>query len=151
RRRDSYVIGWAAARSVALHAEARPAHRGQSRCGPVAAEASRLRPLDTRRLQGASDRSQRHARVVQVGRLRTRTVDVAIDVVIIAAVLLLSATWATRYWNQWVARGGQPVFYQEYFEPAVMIACHHGFTVSELRPQALTDFLQRRRDTFSCT
>jgi len=74
-----------------------------------------------------------------------------IDFCIAGVLVLASAVWATRYWNEWVGRGGQPVFYQTYFEPAVMIACGHGFVVaSPARPAALTDFLQQRRDTFSC-
>lgn len=62
-----------------------------------------------------------------------------------------SGAWATTYWNGWVARGGSPEFYQTYFEPAVMVACGKGFVVSQPAPAAaLTAFLQRQTDTFSC-
>lgn len=69
----------------------------------------------------------------------------------IAMVLLLgSGWWAAHFWNTWTARGGQPVFYQSYFEPAVMVACGKGFVASLQQPQSLQDFLSLRRDTFDC-
>lgn len=69
----------------------------------------------------------------------------------IAMVLLIgSGWWAAQFWNTWTARGGQPVFYQSYFEPAVMLACGKGFVASSPQPQSLKDFLQLRRDTFDC-
>jgi hypothetical protein len=74
-----------------------------------------------------------------------------IDLVIASALFAGSGLWATRFWNAWIAQGGDPVFYQSYFEPAVMVACGKGFVVSEqARPQALDDFLNRRRDAFDC-
>ena len=71
----------------------------------------------------------------------------------IAAMLLAgSGVWATRFWNAWIASGGQPSFYQNYFEPAVMVACGKGFVVSQgPRPQVLEDFLNRRRDAMACS
>ena len=69
----------------------------------------------------------------------------------IAMVLLLaSGAWAFQFWNTWTARGGQPIFYQSYFEPAVMVACGKGFVASSRQPQSLQDFLSQRRDTFDC-
>ena len=69
----------------------------------------------------------------------------------IAMVLLLaSGAWAFQFWNTWTARGGQPIFYQSYFEPAVMVACGKGFVASSRQPQSLQDFLLQRRDTFDC-
>ena len=67
-------------------------------------------------------------------------------------VLLLagSGAWGTSFWNGWVARGGQPVFYQTYFEPAVMIACGRGFVISKVQPKPLEDFLFLRTDRFDC-
>ena len=77
---------------------------------------------------------------------------VLVDVAIAAMLLVGSGIWATRFWNAWMAQGGEPVFYQTYFEPAVMIACGHGFVVSESGPtKALDDFLSRRRDTLACS
>jgi len=72
------------------------------------------------------------------------------DLAIAAAILLLSGASATQFWNTWTKQGGQPEFYQIYFEPAVMIACGKGFVISEHQPQALEDFLWRRRDNLSC-
>lgn len=69
----------------------------------------------------------------------------------IAMVLLIgSGWWAAQFWNTWTARGGQPVFYQSYFEPAVMVACGKGFVASLHQPQSLQAFLSLRRDTFDC-
>jgi hypothetical protein len=70
---------------------------------------------------------------------------------IICAVFALSSVWATRYWTAWVAQGGQPVFYQAYFEPAVMIACGHGFSATNPQAPAVAEFLEQRRDSFSCS
>lgn len=74
-----------------------------------------------------------------------------IDLLIAAALFAGSGVWATRFWNAWTGRGGEPVFYQIYFEPAVMIACGKGFVISEHQPKALEDFLWRRRDSLSCS
>ena len=76
---------------------------------------------------------------------------IAADAAIVCAVLVLCSMWATRYWDVWIAQGNQPHFYQENFEPSVMIACGRGFVVSAVQPAALADFLEQRRDTFSCS
>ncbi len=69
----------------------------------------------------------------------------------IAALLLFgSAAWATQFWNTWTAQGGQPAFYQIYFEPAVMIACGKGFVIAQHQPKVLEDFLWQRRDRLAC-
>jgi hypothetical protein len=73
-----------------------------------------------------------------------------VEVAIVMALLAGSSLWATRFWNAWTAQGGEPVFYQHYFEPAVMIACGRGFVAAQSRPPALEDFLNRRRDSFDC-
>lgn len=73
------------------------------------------------------------------------------DLVVAAVLLIGSAGWATTFWNTFVAQGGAPVFYQDYFEPAVMVACGRGFVIAqEPAPPSLEDFLKRRRDTFEC-
>lgn len=46
--------------------------------------------------------------------------------------------------------GRIPEFYQSYFEPAVLMACGHGFVLTRDRPPALDDFLARRADAFDC-
>jgi hypothetical protein len=74
-----------------------------------------------------------------------------IELAIVVALIAGSAVWATRFWNAWTAHGGEPVFYQNYFEPAVMVACGKGFVVTRgPRPQVLDDFLNRRRDAMTC-
>ncbi len=77
---------------------------------------------------------------------------VAIDLLIAALLLAGSGVWATRFWNAWIAHGGQPIFYQSYFEPAVMVACGKGFVVAEApRPAVLDEFLSLRRDAIACS
>jgi hypothetical protein len=73
------------------------------------------------------------------------------DVIVAALVFIASGIWATQFWNTWTAQGGQPEFYQIYFEPAVMVACGKGFVISNQQPKALEDFLWRRRDRLACT
>lgn len=70
--------------------------------------------------------------------------------VLIAVLALGAAVWGTRFWNEWTRQGNQPEFYQIYFEPAVMVACHRGFLISDHQPKALEDFLWRRRDALDC-
>ena len=50
------------------------------------------------------------------------------------------------------ARGHQPVFYQQNFGPAVMMACGYGFTQPPYAaaPPSLLAFLRLERDDFSC-
>ena len=42
------------------------------------------------------------------------------DLLFVSVVFVASAVWATQFWNTWTAQGNTPVFYQSYFEPAVM-------------------------------
>lgn len=75
----------------------------------------------------------------------------AVDLVIAVILMAGSGVWAARFWQAWMAQGGQPVYYQLYFEPAVMVACGKGFAVIDSeRPQALDDFLNLRRDRIEC-
>ena len=50
------------------------------------------------------------------------------------------------------ARGHQPVFYQQNFGPAVMMACGYGFTQPPYAaaPPSLLAFLRLERDDFNC-
>ena len=63
-----------------------------------------------------------------------------IEAGLVAALFLASAWWATSYWNASIAGGREPLFYQEYFEPAVMMACGKGFVVSATQPKPLEDW-----------
>lgn len=74
----------------------------------------------------------------------------AAELMVAALLLLASGVWATQFWNTWTAQGGQPAFYQIYFEPAVMIACGKGFVISQHQPKVLEDFLWQRRDRLAC-
>jgi len=70
---------------------------------------------------------------------------------LLAVVIFGAASWwGTTYWRLSLKAGRQPEFYQLYFEPAVMVACHHGFVISHPQPKPLEDFLWRRVNTFSC-
>ena len=73
-----------------------------------------------------------------------------IDLAIAAVVLVAASMWATSFWHTWTARGNRGVFYQPYFEPAVMIACGKGFVISNPQPKPLEDFLWERRRSFTC-
>jgi hypothetical protein len=81
---------------------------------------------------------------------RLRRSPAAVEAVIVSVVFVLCAIWGAAYCHAWVARGNQQVFYQNTFEPAVMIACGRGFVTSDPRPPALTDFLEQQRDAISC-
>lgn len=73
------------------------------------------------------------------------------DLLIAAVVLVASGVWANTYFNTFLGRGGVPEFYQNYFEPAVMVACGKGYVITQGNQIApLEDFLQRRSDTFDC-
>ena len=83
-------------------------------------------------------------------RLTRSRKEIVADVAIACVVFALSSVWAARYWTAWTGQGGKPEFYQSTFEPAVMIACGHGFVASSPKPPALADFLEQRRDAISC-
>ena len=74
----------------------------------------------------------------------------AVDVALVAAVVIGAAWWGARFERAWRDAGRDAQFYQSYFEPAVMVACGHGFTRMPQRPQALDDFLNLRTSTFAC-
>ncbi len=80
-------------------------------------------------------------------RLRQASV---IEASLVVGIFLAAAWWATSYWNASLAAGRPPLFYQEYFEPAVMMTCGKGFVVSTAQPKPLEDFLWRRTPRFSC-
>ena len=60
----------------------------------------------------------------------TRRTRVAVEIAIVLALFATTAVWGTRYWNAWTARGNTPAFYQNNFEPSVMIACGYGFAAT---------------------
>jgi hypothetical protein len=69
---------------------------------------------------------------------------------IVGVLLLVSASvWGTVYWNRSFANG-MPFFYQNYFEPAVMIACGKGFVIAQPQIPAMAAFLAQQQDRFSC-
>lgn len=72
------------------------------------------------------------------------------EVVIIVSVFVAAGWWGTRYWNLSLAAGREPFFYQDYFEPAVLMACGKGFVVSQPQVPALKEYLARQTDRFSC-
>jgi hypothetical protein len=82
---------------------------------------------------------------------RLRSAPRIADSVIAAAVFVTAALWGTGYWKASFRAGRQPAFYQPYFEPAVMMACGHGFHLAAPSVPAITAFVQLRRDTLSCS
>jgi hypothetical protein len=84
--------------------------------------------------------------------LRVRPRGRGVDAAVVGLLFVISAWWGSRQVIAFVERGGNPSFYQHYFEPAVMLACDRGFTVAEgPRPAPLDDFLFRRADAIDCS
>lgn len=55
------------------------------------------------------------------------------------------------YVQQWRDAGRPQTFYQQYFEPALMIACGRGFVIAQgPTPAAIDTFLQQTSDRFDC-
>ena len=75
---------------------------------------------------------------------------IALEGAIVLTVLAAAANWGTWYWNQSLAIGRHPFFYQLYYEPAVMVACGKGFVVAQPQIPAMTKFLQEQTQTFDC-
>lgn len=74
----------------------------------------------------------------------------AIDAVLAIAILAFATNWGTWYWNQSLAIGRHPFFYQLYYEPAVMVACGKGFVVAQPQIPEMTRFLNEQTQTFDC-
>ena len=76
----------------------------------------------------------------------------ALESVVVIALFVCAAVWGGRYEQASRAAGRPAAFYQEYFEPAVMLACGHGFsTIAGPKPPALTAFLEQQADRFACS
>jgi len=75
---------------------------------------------------------------------------IAIECAIVLTVLGAAANWGTWYWNQSLAIGRHPFFYQLYYEPAVMVACGEGFVVAQPQIPEMTRFLNEQTQTFDC-
>ena len=92
--------------------------------------------------------STRADRMIDGGRVSARIVaELAIAVVLFG----VAASWGTSYWRASLRAGRQPAFYQQYFEPAVMMACGHGFRLASPPVPAVVEFLQLKRDSLSCS
>jgi hypothetical protein len=76
------------------------------------------------------------------------------DLYIAVAVFVISWITSAFYLPAFRAGGGQALFYQEEFAPAVMSACGHGYVnvnpADGGAPPSLQAFLERRADTFNC-
>jgi len=73
------------------------------------------------------------------------------ELAIALALFAATSVWGTSYWHASLRAGRQPAFYQQYFEPAVMMACGRGFRLASSSVPAVTAFLQLKRDTLSCS
>ena len=60
--------------------------------------------------------------------------------------IALAGGWGARYVQQWREAGRPQVFYQQYFEPALMIACGHGFVIAQGPKPAIDDFVSQKVD-----
>src|SRR5262249_36143958 len=81
------------------------------------------------------------------------TVSVRIDVLIAAALTIVTMIAAFGALQMFRARGDVPPFYQSMFEPAVAAACGRGFvrlSAAQADRQKLDDFLAVKRDRFDC-
>ena len=79
---------------------------------------------------------------------RSRT-PLLIDGAIALLLFVGAAIGGLSYWKGAVANG-QPFYYQNYFEPAVMLACGKGLVVARPQVPAMVPFLWRQTDRFSC-
>jgi hypothetical protein len=70
---------------------------------------------------------------------------------VVAAVFVAASFWGAQYWDWSWRAGRKPAFYQEFFEPAVMMACGKGFVVATPPVPTVTSFLFQRTDRFSCS
>jgi hypothetical protein len=76
---------------------------------------------------------------------------VLVEVWLAACIFGAATWWGTSYWNASWKAGRVPQFYQEYFEPAVMVACGKGFVIATpAQIPAMADFLNRKTDRFAC-
>src|SRR5262249_20105782 len=80
---------------------------------------------------------------------RARINPVWIDVAIVILLGVGAAIGGLSYWKRATA-SGQPFYYQNYFEPAVMVACGRGYVVARPQVPAMVPFLWRQTDRFSC-
>jgi hypothetical protein len=76
---------------------------------------------------------------------RTRQLDGTIAFLLFVG----AAVGAGVHWRHTYAPH-QPFYYQNYFEPAVMIGCGKGFVVARPQVPAMVPFLSRQIDRFSC-
>jgi hypothetical protein len=81
----------------------------------------------------------------RVGAWRRYRVDAAIALLLFAA----AGIGSFIYWKRTYAPH-QPFYYQNYFEPAVMVGCGKGFLVARPQVPAMVPFLWRQAESFSC-
>jgi hypothetical protein len=73
-----------------------------------------------------------------------------LDGLVALGVFVIAGWWGTHYWHASEIAGREPSFYQEYFEPAAMVACGHGYAVAMPSVDAVRDFLGGKRDHLDC-
>jgi len=69
----------------------------------------------------------------------------------VAVLVVVAGWWGGRYVQRWRDDGRPQLFYQEYFEPALMIACGRGFDSGVTLAPPVADFVQQRTDAFDCS
>src|SRR5262249_853739 len=77
----------------------------------------------------------------------------AVEVALVVALFAAGAATSLAALRAFRAANIQPRFYQGNFEPAVMMACGHGFTTIryDTIPISMKQFLALSRDTFDCS
>lgn len=73
------------------------------------------------------------------------------EAVWVAVLILVAGWWGGRYVQRWRDAGRPQIFYQQYFEPALMIACGRGFDSAMQMAPPVEDFVQQRTDAFDCS
>lgn len=82
---------------------------------------------------------------------RRAAISLLVDTVLVLGLFSGAAWVGSSFVKASRAAGNHPFFYQQYFEPAVMLACGRGFAVASPAPvPALQNFLNQTVDTFSC-
>lgn len=73
------------------------------------------------------------------------------EAVWVAVLAVTAGWWGGRYVQHWRDAGRPQVFYQQYFEPALTIACGRGFESAMTLPPPVAAFVTLQTDRFDCT
>lgn len=72
------------------------------------------------------------------------------EAVWVAILVVASGWWGGRYVQHWREAGRAQIFYQQYFEPAITIACGRGFESAMAMPAPVEAFVSLQTDRLDC-